>query len=58
VVALSPAATLKRGYSVLQREDGSVVRDAAEVAEGDKLRARVAEGGFAVRVSEQGMGPE
>ncbi len=26
VVALSPAATLRRGYAVLQRADGSVVR--------------------------------
>ncbi len=51
VVALSPAATLRRGYAVLQREDGTVVRDAAEVAEGDALRARVAEGGFTVTVS-------
>jgi exodeoxyribonuclease VII large subunit len=52
VVALSPAATLRRGYAVLQREDGAAVRSAAEVAPGDRLRARVAEGGFAVRVGE------
>ncbi|MFC1417469.1 exodeoxyribonuclease VII large subunit [Streptacidiphilus cavernicola] len=50
VVALSPAATLRRGYAVLQREDGAVVRDAAEVGAGDVLRARVAEGGFDVTV--------
>ncbi|MGW7520842.1 exodeoxyribonuclease VII large subunit [Streptomyces sp. NPDC054796] len=50
IVALSPAATLQRGYAVLQREDGAVVRDAAEVAEGDGLRARVAEGEFGVTV--------
>jgi exodeoxyribonuclease VII large subunit len=52
VVALSPAATLERGYAVLQRADGHVVRSASEVAPGDELRARVAEGGFAVRVAE------
>ncbi|MET9223348.1 exodeoxyribonuclease VII large subunit [Streptomyces sp. NPDC088197] len=52
VVALSPAATLRRGYAVLQREDGSVVRDPAEVAPDDALRARVAEGDFTVRVTE------
>ncbi|MFG7942456.1 exodeoxyribonuclease VII large subunit [Streptomyces cacaoi] len=50
LVALSPAATLQRGYAVLQRTDGSVVRDAAEVSEGDALRARVAEGQFGVTV--------
>ncbi|MEY9841950.1 exodeoxyribonuclease VII large subunit [Streptacidiphilus sp. EB103A] len=50
VVALSPAATLQRGYAVLQREDGVVVRDPAQVTPGERLRARVAEGGFAVTV--------
>ncbi|WP_329365348.1 exodeoxyribonuclease VII large subunit [Streptomyces sp. NBC_00669] len=50
VVALSPAATLRRGYAVLQREDGAAVRDPAEVADGDTLRARVADGDFTVRV--------
>ncbi|MEU1311209.1 exodeoxyribonuclease VII large subunit [Streptomyces cinnamoneus] len=49
VVALSPAATLRRGYAVLQRADGHVVRAADEVAPDEELRARVAEGEFAVR---------
>ncbi|WP_424889946.1 exodeoxyribonuclease VII large subunit [Streptomyces sp. XH2] len=49
VVALSPAATLRRGYAVLQHADGSVVRAAAEVSAEEELRARVAEGEFAVR---------
>ncbi|MFF1510655.1 exodeoxyribonuclease VII large subunit [Streptomyces sp. NPDC058326] len=49
VRALSPAATLERGYAVLQRADGAVVRSPDEVTEGDELRARVAEGEFAVR---------
>ncbi|MEU9388155.1 exodeoxyribonuclease VII large subunit, partial [Streptomyces sp. NPDC048279] len=50
VVALSPAATLKRGYAVLQRDGGDVVRDPGEVEPGEALRARVAEGEFTVRV--------
>jgi exodeoxyribonuclease VII large subunit len=62
VLALSPAATLARGYAVLQRPDGSVVREAAGVGTGDLLHARVAEGGFAVRVTEEeadaGAAPE
>lgn len=52
VVALSPAATLQRGYAVLQREDGAVVRDPAQVSPGEGLRARVAGGGFRVTVDE------
>ena len=52
VVALSPAATLQRGYAVLQREGGAVVRDPAQVSAGERLRARVAEGEFAVTVDQ------
>ncbi|WP_030562697.1 exodeoxyribonuclease VII large subunit [Streptomyces aureocirculatus] len=52
VVALSPAATLQRGYAVLQKkaDGGAVVRAADEVASGEELRARVADGEFTVRV--------
>ena len=50
MVALSPAATLKRGYAVLQKADGDVVRAADDVAADEALRARVAEGEFTVRV--------
>ncbi|WP_431033836.1 exodeoxyribonuclease VII large subunit [Streptomyces sp. P6-2-1] len=53
VVALSPAATLRRGYAVLQRADGAVVRTPDEVAEDEELRARVAEGAFTVRRTER-----
>ncbi|MFI0983085.1 exodeoxyribonuclease VII large subunit [Streptomyces sp. NPDC021093] len=52
VVALSPAATLERGYAVLQRGDGAVVRSPEEVSAGDELRARVSDGEFVVRVTE------
>ncbi|KJY34129.1 exodeoxyribonuclease VII large subunit [Streptomyces sp. NRRL S-495] len=48
VVALSPAATLERGYAVLQRRDGTVVTDPAQVVAGEGLHARVAGGGFDV----------
>ncbi|MGW5424149.1 exodeoxyribonuclease VII large subunit [Streptomyces sp. NPDC003943] len=51
VRALSPAATMERGYAVLQRADGAVVRDPAEVAVDEELRARVAAGEFTVRRS-------
>ncbi|NKI39896.1 exodeoxyribonuclease VII large subunit [Streptomyces physcomitrii] len=53
VVALSPAATLRRGYAVLQTADGTVVREPADAPEGGPLRARVAGGEFGVvRVEE------
>jgi exodeoxyribonuclease VII large subunit len=42
--ALSPAATLQRGYAIVQRDDGHVVRAATEVATDDNLKVRLAEG--------------
>ena len=49
VRSLSPAATLARGYAVVQRADGAVVRDPAVVATGDTLTIRVAGGSFGAR---------
>ncbi len=49
VRALSPAATLERGYAVVQDETGAVVRVADEVAAGALLRIRVAAGELAAR---------
>lgn len=44
VRALSPAATLERGYAVVTRDDGAIVRDASTVKTGDRLDIRVAVG--------------
>jgi len=54
VRALSPLATLERGYAVVQHADGRVVMDQADVAADELLRVRVARGDFGVRpVGEQ-----
>ena len=50
VRALSPAATLARGYAVVQQEDGNVVRDASRVSPGERLAVRLAEGRLDVTV--------
>jgi exodeoxyribonuclease VII large subunit len=50
VAALSPAATLERGYAVVQRADGALVRDPAEVDDDERLQVRVAGGRLPVRV--------
>ncbi len=42
--ALSPLATLQRGYAVVQDADGHVVTSVAGLAEGAALRVRVADG--------------
>jgi exodeoxyribonuclease VII large subunit len=44
VRALSPQATLDRGYAVVQLADGSIARDSAALADGEKLRIRLAQG--------------
>ena len=48
--AVSPLATIARGYSILQRDDGVVVRRTGEVAAGDALSARLADGELRLRV--------
>ncbi len=42
--SLSPQSTMDRGYSVVQLEDGSIVRDASKVKAGTQLRIRAAKG--------------
>jgi exodeoxyribonuclease VII large subunit len=51
VTALSPQATLDRGYAVLQRADGSAVRDPDDVGVGDRLTGRVAGGRVPLQVT-------
>jgi exodeoxyribonuclease VII large subunit len=47
--ALSPRATLERGYAIVRRE-GDLVRSAAVVAPGDAIDVEVADGSFGARV--------
>jgi exodeoxyribonuclease VII large subunit len=43
LLALSPATTLRRGYAIVQRPDGAVVRAAAGIPPGERLTLRFAE---------------
>jgi exodeoxyribonuclease VII large subunit len=43
LLALSPAATLSRGYAIVQHKGGGVVRSAADVPAGERLTVRFAE---------------
>jgi len=49
LLALSPAATLRRGYAIVQHENAAVVRAATEVAPGERLTVRFAEDQLTVR---------
>jgi exodeoxyribonuclease VII large subunit len=42
--AISPLATLDRGFAIVTRPDGSVVQDAATLQPGDAIEARLARG--------------
>jgi len=47
----SPLATLARGFAMVTREDGTLVRDAASVNVGDEVHARLAQGTLKARVT-------
>lgn len=49
--ALSPRATLARGYAIVRTAEG-VLRDAAVVAQGDRVEVELARGGLGARVEE------
>jgi exodeoxyribonuclease VII large subunit len=51
--AVSPLATLERGYAIVQRQaDGQIIKDAAQVSVGDMLLTRVAQGRVLSEVKE------
>jgi exodeoxyribonuclease VII large subunit len=52
MAALSPLAVLDRGFAMVVRADGAIVRDAAPVSPGERLRIRLARGALGVVVDE------
>ena len=56
--AISPLATVARGYSLLHGEDGRVVRSTGDVAIGALLRARLQDGELALRVEARTQLPD
>ena len=42
--ALSPLSVLKRGFSIVETENGEILRDSQDVKTGEKLRIRLAKG--------------
>ncbi|MCG5216771.1 exodeoxyribonuclease VII large subunit [Streptosporangium sp. KLBMP 9127] len=54
LVSLSPAATLERGYAIVQHPQGDVVRQAAAVSPGDELTIRFADDRITVHAATAG----
>ncbi|MYA72327.1 exodeoxyribonuclease VII large subunit [Candidatus Poribacteria bacterium] len=50
--ALSPLATLKRGYSISRKTDGDVLTAAGQVSVGDRIEVQLVEGHLACRGEE------
>lgn len=48
--AVSPLATVARGYAILQRDDGRIVRSVDDARAGDALTARLRDGALRLRV--------
>ena len=51
--AVSPLATVARGYAILRTPDRRIVRSVLDVAPGDRLEAKLADGMLKVRVEDQ-----
>ncbi len=54
LTGVGPLATLSRGYAIVRRPDGRIIRSVQEVAAGDDLAVQVADGEFGVAVKEIG----
>lgn len=50
--ALSPLATLERGYSISRKTDGAVLTSTEQVSIGDRVEIQLADGHLACRVAE------
>jgi exodeoxyribonuclease VII large subunit len=48
--AVSPLATLERGYAIVANADGNILRDAADAPPGSVIDARLAKGSIRAKV--------
>jgi len=53
LASLGPQAVLERGYAVVMKGDGVLVRDPGQVVTGERLDVRVAEGRFGATVTDE-----
>ncbi|MGH9632907.1 MAG: exodeoxyribonuclease VII large subunit [Bryobacteraceae bacterium] len=53
---LSPVNVLERGYAIVQSDDGTIVKDAAQAPEGTPVRIRLSQGRLRARVTESDPG--
>ncbi|HYH02556.1 MAG TPA: exodeoxyribonuclease VII large subunit, partial [Bacillota bacterium] len=51
--ALSPLATLERGYALAHRADGTLIKSSAQIATGEQIRVRLATGSLWCEVNQK-----
>lgn len=54
LASVGPLATLRRGYAIVRRDDGALVRSVRDVAAGDGIEVTVADGSFDATVNDTG----
>lgn len=55
IKSIDPQNILERGYSLITNMEGSVIKDSAQVSEGDEITAKLAEGSFAAKVEKKNV---
>ena len=55
IKSIDPQNILERGYSLITNMEGSVIKDSAQVSEGDEINAKLAEGSFAAKVGKKNV---
>ncbi|WP_303289374.1 exodeoxyribonuclease VII large subunit [Marinobacter sp. SS5-14b] len=55
---VSPLATLGRGYAIVKDDQGSIIRDASQLSEGQPIQARLGHGSITAKVTEVNFTPK
>ena len=55
IKSIDPQNILERGYSLITNIEGSVIKDSAQVREGDEITAKLAKGSFGAKVGKKNV---
>ena len=53
IKSIDPQNVLDRGYSLIINEEGSVIKDSAQISEGEEITAKLAKGSFGAKVGKK-----
>ena len=55
IKSIDPQNILERGYSLITNIEGNVIKDSAQVSEGDEITAKLAKGSFGAKVGKKNV---